>query len=94
MSNHVNDAIRAGSRVEVMPPFGSFVLAPDPRRRRTLYLIGAGSGITPLYAMLRSVLKAEPWSAVHLLYGIATARRSCSKENCRGCRRNIPDGSP
>ena len=69
VSNHVNDAIRAGSRVEVMPPFGSFVLAPDPRRRRTLYLIGAGSGITPLYAMLRSVLKAEPWSAVHLLYG-------------------------
>ena len=69
VSNHVNDAIRAGSRVEVMPPFGSFVLEPDPRRRRTLYLIGAGSGITPLYAMLRSVLKAEPWSAVHLLYG-------------------------
>lgn len=69
VSNHVNDTLKAGSRVEVMPPFGGFTLVPDPRRRRTCYLIGAGSGITPLYAMLRSVLAAEPWSAVHLLYG-------------------------
>lgn len=69
VSNYVNDSIEAGARVEVMPPFGGFVLDPAPQRRRTCYLIGAGSGITPLLAMLRSVLVAEPWSVVHLLYG-------------------------
>lgn len=69
VSNYVNDSIEAGARLDVMPPFGGFVLDPDPRRRRTCYLIGAGSGITPLFAMLRSVLAAEPWSVVRLLYG-------------------------
>ncbi len=69
VSNHVNDSIEPGARVDVMAPFGGFVLEPEPRGRRTCYLIGAGSGITPLYAMLRTILVAEPWSAVHLLYG-------------------------
>lgn len=69
VSNHVNDSIERGARVDVMAPFGGFVLRPEPRGRRTCYLIGAGSGITPLYAMLRTILAAEPWSAVHLLYG-------------------------
>ncbi len=69
VSNHINDSLGAGSRVDVMPPFGGFVVKPDPRRRRTCYLIGAGSGITPLYAMLRSLLAAERWSSARLLYG-------------------------
>lgn len=69
VSNHINGNVRPGDVIDVMPPFGGFHLNPDARRRRTLYLFGAGSGITPLYSMLRSVLVAEPHSAVHLLYG-------------------------
>ena len=69
VSDHVNRIVAPGDVIEVMPPFGGFHLDPDARRRRTLYLFGAGSGITPLYSMLRSVLVAEPHSAVHLLYG-------------------------
>ena len=55
--------------MDVMPPFGGFCLDPDPRSRRTYYFFGAGSGITPLYAMIRSVLAAEPHSAALLAYG-------------------------
>ena len=69
VSNHVNRNVAAGDVIDVMPPFGGFHLDPDARRRRTLYLFGAGSGITPLYSMLVSVLAAEPHSAVFLLYG-------------------------
>lgn len=69
VSNHINRNVAPGDAIEVMPPFGGFYLDPDARRRRTLYLFGAGSGITPLYSMLRSVLVAEPHSAVYLLYG-------------------------
>ena len=73
VSNHVNDAVEAGAVIDVMPPFGSFGLDPGGTLRRTHYLFGAGSGITPLHAMLRSVLEAEPWSAAHLLYGNRSA---------------------
>ncbi|MDE0234727.1 MAG: ferredoxin--NADP reductase [bacterium] len=69
VSNHIHRNVAPGDVIEVMPPFGGFYLDPDARRRRTLYLFGAGSGITPLYSMLRSVLVAEPHSAVNLLYG-------------------------
>ena len=69
VSNYVNDTVEAGAVIDVMPPFGGFCLDPARTLRRTHYFFGAGSGITPLNAMLRTVLDAEPWSVVHLLYG-------------------------
>lgn len=73
VSNYINDHVAAGDSVKVMPPFGGFLLDPQPRARRTYYFFGAGSGITPLYAMMRSVLAAEPHSDVRLAYGNANA---------------------
>lgn len=52
-----------------MPPFGSFCLDASPDERRTHYFFGAGSGITPLYSMLHSVLCHEPYSVAYLVYG-------------------------
>lgn len=69
VSNHMNDRVAAGDLVEVMPPFGGFYLEPDPRARRTYYFFGAGSGITPLFAMIGSVLASEPHSVARLAYG-------------------------
>ncbi len=70
VSNHINERIGAGDRVEVAPPVGKFVLVPAGKdERRTYYFFGAGSGITPLYAMLRGVLTAEQNSYIFLLYG-------------------------
>lgn len=73
VSNHVNDRIAAGDIVDVMPPFGGFCLEPEPISRRTYYFFGAGSGITPLYAMIRTILAAEPYSVAYLAYGNANA---------------------
>ena len=42
-----------------MPPFGSFALDCGETARRTYYFFAAGSGITPLYSMLASVMVAE-----------------------------------
>ncbi|MEX0349363.1 MAG: 2Fe-2S iron-sulfur cluster-binding protein [Paracoccaceae bacterium] len=68
VSNHIGDALAPGDHVDVMPPFGHFRLEPKGQSRRTHYLFGAGSGITPLYAMIASVLKNEPHSSAHLIY--------------------------
>ena len=68
-SNHINDTVQKGDVIEVMPPFGGFCLDPGVKERRTHYFFGAGSGITPLYAMLSSVMAAEPNSFAHLAYG-------------------------
>jgi 3-ketosteroid 9alpha-monooxygenase subunit B len=63
-SNWVCDRIRAGDEVEVSPPAGVFT----PRSLEgDFVLLGGGSGITPLFSILRSVL-AHGAGRVLLLY--------------------------
>ena len=69
VSNHLIDRLQEGDKLSVMPPDGRFFVKTDPAQRKTYYLIGAGSGITPLMSIARKVLQDEPGSAVHLLYG-------------------------
>ena len=75
VSNHINDTVDAGDTLDVMSPFGGFCLDPGDTQRRTYYFFGAGSGITPIYAMLQSALIAEPHSVSHLVYGNIDAER-------------------
>ena len=69
VSNYINDHVSAGDVIDLAPPSGRFVLRPDYHGYRTCYFFGAGSGITPLYAMIRSLLANEPSSTAHLFYG-------------------------
>lgn len=69
VSNYISERLRPGDDVAVMEPDGRFFTPLDPDQRKTYYLFGAGSGITPLYSILKTVLEEEPKSTVHLLYG-------------------------
>lgn len=69
VSTHINRSLQAGDTVDVMPPEGRFYTKLDPDQRKDYYLIGAGSGITPLMSILRTVLEKEPMSRIILLYG-------------------------
>ena len=69
VSNYLLDTVRVGQEMEVMEPLGNFTLSPSPKAARSLVLIGAGSGITPLMAMLKAVVATEPQSHVLLVYG-------------------------
>jgi len=69
VSNYLNDKVSAGQRIEVYPPDGRFFTPLDAGNRKTYYLIGAGSGITPLYSIIKTILETEPMSTIYLLYG-------------------------
>jgi len=69
VSNYLLDNVKVGQQYEVLPPLGSFVVQPSPKAARSLVLIGAGSGITPLMSMLKAVVAEEPQSHVLLIYG-------------------------
>ncbi len=68
MSNHVNDTLLAGARIEAMEPMGQFTTDYTSNRKRHLMLFAGGSGITPLMAITKSVLFEEPQSIVSLVY--------------------------
>lgn len=69
VSNYIFDYVEEGQTIEVMPPQGRFFTELAPDHRKTYYLIGAGSGITPLFSILKTILEEEPQSSVFLLYG-------------------------
>lgn len=69
MSNHINDSFKAGDTIEAMEPMGRFTVDYDGNAERRAIFFGGGSGITPLYSILRTVLAKEPKSKVALVYG-------------------------
>ena len=69
VSNYIHDQLKAGDTVSVMPPEGRFYTPLQEEQQKTYYLFGAGSGITPLMSILKTVLEKEPMSKVCLLYG-------------------------
>ena len=69
MSNYLHQQVREGDHLDVMSPQGHFVVRPDHARERDYYFIAAGSGITPVISMIRTILEEEPKSRCHLLYG-------------------------
>ena len=69
VSTHINKQLKVGDQVEVMKPEGRFVALLDPNNRKTYFLFAAGSGITPIISIAKSILEQEPQSSVALLYG-------------------------
>lgn len=69
VSNWLNDHVRVGDAIEVMEPMGNFTPVLDAKNRRQVVLFGAGSGITPLISIAKSVLTIEVNSRVTMVYG-------------------------
>ncbi len=66
-SNWANDNLKPGDVLEAMPPQGVFHL-PEERSARSYLGFAAGSGITPVLAILKTVLEEEPDSDFTLVY--------------------------
>ena len=69
VSNYINDSFTQGQQVEVLNPRGKFFLQAGLQKQRNIFLFAAGSGITPIMSILRSILYQEPQSLVTLVYG-------------------------
>lgn len=66
-SSFVNETLSVGDTIRVMPPEGRFTsLAGE---RHDYVLIAAGSGITPMLSIAKTVLGHEPDSTITLVYG-------------------------
>jgi ferredoxin-NADP reductase/predicted pyridoxine 5'-phosphate oxidase superfamily flavin-nucleotide-binding protein len=54
VSNHLHDDLAVGDVIEARAPAGGFII--DPLQARPAVLLAAGVGITPMLAMLRSII--------------------------------------
>lgn len=74
VSNYLLDNLKEGDTLDVLPPYGNFALDPAQPSLPTLVLVGAGSGITPLYSMLSMALRHPSAPSIQLIYGSRSAR--------------------
>ncbi len=68
-STFANEVLQAGDTLESMPPMGTFTTRTDPDHRKFYVGFAAGSGITPVLSLVKTVLMEEPHSQFYLFYG-------------------------
>lgn len=68
-STWAHETFATGMALDVMPPTGSFHLPLSPQHHRHYLAFAAGSGITPVFSVVKSTLLAEPQSRFTLVYG-------------------------
>ncbi len=68
-STWANTELKAGDTLETMPPMGNFALEIEPTDEQTYVGFAAGSGITPVLSILKTVLERAPKAKFILFYG-------------------------
>lgn len=68
-SGFANIGLQPGEELEVMPPMGRFFSPLHPDNKKMYLALAAGSGITPVFSIIKTILMAEPQSQVCLIYG-------------------------
>ena len=64
-----NTSLKAGDRIEVAEPNGRFIFEANAAKTRTIAGFAAGSGITPILSIAKTLLEDEPFSNFILVYG-------------------------
>lgn len=78
-STYANQSLKEGNQLEVMTPEGGFVVSPANGENKNYVFFAAGSGITPVLAMVRTILETDASSNVFLYYGNKTAAETIYK---------------
>lgn len=68
VSNYINTELKVGDVVEVLEPMGDFI-CESSNPTHPIFLWGVGSGITPLFSIIKEVLHNQSDTEIHLIYG-------------------------
>jgi len=90
-STIANNTLKIGDTLAVHTPEGNFVLPTDPSAKNTYAAFAAGSGITPVMSMIKTVLEEEPDSRFVLTYGNQTPEETIFLEELTSLESQYPD---
>ena len=68
-SVYANEKLNTGDTLEVAEPNGRFIFDANDAKTRTVAAFAAGSGITPILSIAKTLLEDEPFSNFILVYG-------------------------
>ena len=79
-STFVNDNLKTGDLIDVMPPNGKFFTEINPSKPKNYIVFAAGSGITPILSIIKTHLASEPNATFKLFYLNRTVKSIIFKE--------------
>lgn len=68
-STWANTELKVGDVIDVMTPEGKFGISLSPSHQKHYVAFAAGSGITPILSMIKTILAEESLSRFSLIYG-------------------------
>ena len=86
MSTYLNDSLKVGDEIDIMAPTGNFVIDTS---FLNVVAFAAGSGITPILSMIKSVLQSN--GKFTLYYGNKTANDTMFKEDLDALKSQYPN---
>jgi ring-1,2-phenylacetyl-CoA epoxidase subunit PaaE len=103
-STWANDALKAGDAIDVMTPDGRFTVPIDAAQARHYVAFAAGSGITPILSLAKTLLRREPgspapcsrknWKTSRTASCRASCSTTCSRARSRRCRCSTAASTP
>lgn len=85
-STFVNEQLKVGDSLEVMRPTGNFGTEISAAQAKHYVAFAAGSGITPIISIIKTVLATEPQSRFTLLYGNRDVQSIIFREEIEGLK--------
>lgn len=90
-STFLNTSVKAGDTLEVLPPAGRFYTPLDETQQKNYIAFAAGSGITPIIAIISATLALEKSSRFTLVYGNRNRNSIIFKEQLESLKNRYPD---
>lgn len=67
-STYINDQIKTGDFIDLMPPSGKFFSEINSTKTKNYIAFAAGSGITPVFSIIKNQLETNPNATFKLFY--------------------------
>jgi ring-1,2-phenylacetyl-CoA epoxidase subunit PaaE len=88
VSKYLVQNLKEGDVVKAFPPMGNFTIYPGKLNERKMIMFAGGSGITPLFSMIKSVLEKEKNSNIDLYYANRFEEQIIFKEELEQLEKN------
>jgi len=88
-SSYVNKSLIVGDTIKVGTPEGRFVYSPS-RSKGPIVGVAAGSGITPVFSILKSVIASDSKNTFILVYGNKTVEETMFYDELKDLEKTHP----
>ncbi len=90
-STFANQQLKVGDTLSSLPPDGQFLKSIEEIKGKNLFLIAAGSGITPMLSIITHHLENNPSAKVCLLFGNRSSKSVIFKDELEDLKNRFVD---